>query len=66
MRSGHSFWAQIRRNSDLIDTQALLKLYWDSTEQEFTVTGQPRPPMSPPISDTEAQSPFPLESTMGI
>ena len=66
MRSGHSFWARIRQNSDVIDIQGLLKNYWDSTEHEFTIPSQSWPPTSPPISDTEAQRPFPLENTMGI
>ena len=42
MKSGHSFWVKIRQNSDVIDIQALLKHYWDSTEHEFTIPSQLR------------------------
>ena len=66
MRSGHSIWAKIRQNSDVIDIQGLLNNYWGSTEHEFTVPSQLRPPTSPPISDREAQRPLPLENTMGV
>ena len=66
MRSGHSFYAKIRQNSDVIDIQALINQYWDSTEHEFTVPSKSRPPISPPVSDNDAQRPLQLESTMGI
>ena len=65
MRTGHSFWAKIRQNSDIIDIQALLESYWGSTEHEFTVSSQSQPLTSLLISDREAQRPLPLESTMG-
>jgi len=66
MRTGHSFWAKNRQDSDLIDIQALLNSYWDSTEHEFTVQSQSSPP-SPLVSDGEAQRPLSLlGSIMGI
>jgi len=43
MRTGHSFWARIRQNNDVIDIQGLLEHYWDSNEHEFTVPSQSRP-----------------------
>ena len=58
MRSGHSVWAKIRQNSDVINIQGLLKEYWNSTKHEVTVTSQSRPPTGPPISNREAQRPL--------
>ena len=49
MRSGHSVWAKTRQASDIIDIQGLLKQYWDSTEHDFMVPSQSRPPTSPPF-----------------
>ena len=66
MRTGHSFWAKNRQNSDVIDIQGLLKEYWGSTEHELMVTSRSRPTTSPPVSDGEAQRSLPLESTMDI
>ena len=66
MRASHLFWAKHRQNNNVIDIQALLKQYWDSTEHEFVVPSQSRPPTRQPIADREAQSLLPLESTMGI
>ena len=66
MKTGYSFWAKNRQNSDVIDIQALLKRYWISTEHEFTVHSKLRLTTSPPISDREAQRPSPLESTTVI
>ena len=42
MKSGHSFWAKNRQNSDIVDIQRLLSNYLDSTEHEFTVPSQSR------------------------
>ena len=56
MRSGHSVWAKIRQNSDVIDIQGLLQQYWDSTEHNFTVPSQSRLPTRPPISDRDTES----------
>ena len=68
MRVGHSFWATTRQNSNAIeiDIQGLLKKYWNSTEHEFKVPGQPRSHTSPLVSNREPQRPFPSGSTMGI
>ena len=65
MRSGHSVWAKTRQASDIIDIQGLLKQHSGSIESEFTIPSQSRIPTSHPISDREAQRPFPLKSTMG-
>ena len=49
MRSGHSVWAKTRQAYDIINIQGLLNQYWDSTEHEFMVPSQSRPPTSPPF-----------------
>ena len=66
MRTGRSFWAKNRQDSDLIDIQALLNSYWDSTEHEFTVQSQSSPPPSPFLSDEAQRTLSLLESIMGI
>ena len=55
MTFGHSFWTKTRQNSDVIDIdiQGLLKQYWDSSERQFMVPSQSRPPTRPPIADRE-------------
>ena len=40
MKTGHSFLAKTGQNSGIIDTQGLLKEYWDSAKHEFTVPSQ--------------------------
>ena len=49
MRSGHSFWAKNRQNSDIVDIQGLLSNYLDSNEHEFTVPSQSRPQLLCPF-----------------
>ena len=66
MRSGHSVWAKIRQTSDVTNIQGLLKQYSDSTEREFTVPSQLRPPTSQPIADREVQVLSHLKSMMGV
>ena len=48
MRSGHSFWAKNRQNSDIVDIQGLRSSYLDSNEHEFTVPSQSRPQLLRP------------------
>ena len=66
MRSGHSVWATIRQTSDVTNIQGLLEQYSESTEREFTVQSQLRPPTGQPIADREVQGPSHLKSMMGI
>ena len=56
MRFGHSLWAKVRQASDIINIQGLLKQYWDSTADEFTVPSQ---------SDHQLVSPFLIEKHSG-
>ena len=49
MRTGHSFWAKNRQNSDVINIQELLKDYWGSKERVLTVLSQSRPLTGPSI-----------------
>ena len=51
MRFGHSVWAKVRQANDIINIQGLLKQYWDSTADEFTLPSQSQPPTSSSISD---------------
>ena len=53
MKSGLFRLGKEEQGSTAIDCQELFKDYWDTTSNEFPVTGQSEPPNSPHIADRE-------------
>ena len=49
-RSGHAYWAHYREASEVIDLNVLFSNYWNSDDQEFTVTSQSSSLTNPRIS----------------
>ena len=66
MKSGHSVWAKFREVSEVINLHGLFNYYWTSNEYEFTVLSQPLSPLSPRISDREAQRLLSLENIVAL
>ena len=52
--------------SEIFDLHGLFDRYWSSDDLQFTVLGQSLSPVTPPISDREAQRLLSLESTVAI
>ena len=66
IKKGHLLWAKKNQNIKEIDVKKTVNEYWTSEEHELTVPGRSSSPISPLMSDREAQRRLSSESIVAL